>query len=110
MDHAINLLQTYGLTWLISALIVAVAVAVALLSGASRTVKGHVYRLGKQAARIRLQHARGPVAVSLRQIDENHVWVRVEGPADTTFTDAPQTHHQENRTTAGKQTATTAGV
>lgn len=72
-----------SLPLLISAAIMAAAVVVALLGNTGRSVSGHVYRIGRKPARMELPHAHGRVAVSVRTIDKDHVWMRIDAPTDT---------------------------
>lgn len=85
--------QNFSLVLLLSTAVVAVATVIVWLARSPRSVHRHVCRLGRKPARIELQRTRGPVTVSIRRMDENHVWISVDGQADATVSDdATQDH------------------
>jgi hypothetical protein len=70
---------------LLSAAVVGTAIVVILLARTTKTVHRYVCRLGRHPTRIELTRTRGPVTVSIRPMDRNHIWVAVEGPAEASF-------------------------
>jgi hypothetical protein len=70
---------------LVSAAVIAAAIVVIVLSRSTKTVHRYVCRLGRHPTRIELTRSRGPVTVSIRPMDRNHIWVAVEGPAEAVF-------------------------
>jgi hypothetical protein len=82
-------LQAYldGMGWilLLSAAVIGTAIVVIVLSRTTKTVHRYVCRLGRHPTRIELTRSRGPVTVSIRPMDRNHIWVAVEGPAEAVF-------------------------
>lgn len=76
----------FGNLWIVlSVIVVVAAAAIVMLSRTTRTVHRHVCRLGRHPTRIELRKSRGPVTVSIRPMDRNHIWVAVEGPAEASF-------------------------
>ena len=72
--------------WIVlSVMVVIAAAAILLLSRTKRTVHRYVCRLGRHPTRIELHRSRGPVTVSIRPMDRNHIWVAVEGSAEASF-------------------------
>jgi len=78
-------LGNYGWILLISAVVVGTAIAVIVLSRTTRNVRRYVCRLGRNPTRIELTRSRGPVTVSIRPMDRDHIWVAVEGSAEAVF-------------------------
>ena len=70
---------------LISAAVIGTAIVVIVLSRSTKNVHRYVCRLGRHPTRIELTRSSGPVTVSIRPMDRNHIWVAVEGPAEAVF-------------------------
>ena len=80
-------LREFSVVLLLSAAVVLVAGVVLWLARAPRAVHRHVCRIDRNAARIELARTRGPVTVSIRRMDDQHVWISVDGQAEATVCD-----------------------
>lgn len=83
MQQFLMNMTAYAFPLLISAATIAAAVIIALLGNTGRSVSGHVYRVGRKPARMEMPRAHGRIAVSVRTIDKDHVWMRIDAPRDT---------------------------
>lgn len=81
-DFMANLVD-YGLLLLVSVAIILVAVMIITLSNSGTSVHSHVSRIGRKPARIEVPRARGHISISVRTIDEDHLWMRIDAPTDT---------------------------
>jgi hypothetical protein len=77
----------FSVVLLLSAAVAVVAAVIVWLARAPRSVHRHVCRLGRHAARIDLRRMRGPVTVSIRRMDDQHVWIAVDGQAEALVSD-----------------------
>lgn len=77
----------FSLVLLLSAAVAGVAGVIVWLARTPRAVHRHVCRIERNAARIELSRTRGPVTVSIRRMDDQHVWIAVDGQAEATVCD-----------------------
>jgi hypothetical protein len=80
--HAIWLgLSPYGPVLLTSSAIIAAGTLVAWLSNVAQTTHGHVCRVGLKPVRVAVGPSRGTTVLSVRTLDQHHVWIRSAGGA-----------------------------
>ncbi|REJ93590.1 MAG: hypothetical protein DWQ34_10175 [Planctomycetota bacterium] len=85
MQNLLTDMMPYAPLLIASAAIVVVGLLIATLGNKTRSVIGHVCRVGRKPARLEVPQCQGPIALSVRTIDPQHVWMRIEAPTDTTL-------------------------